>query len=540
MGTADDTRLELSKGYTVNLREECEVINFGSTGNDVHKLDVLRSKQINRIMKLYVTVWALCIGYVVISATLACTIFFTWQNFTYSSNGTKIRIRATRFPTWYSWIDLSIPIAMFCINITLAVAFTVRVTRNNHRTITEEQCWVVVLLISSSIVTIPIDGILDIHDRLIYSTGIGGDGGTTTTKWSANTWMRQIRGYVFVIQTWSSTISSLFYLFASAHSYGVLNKSSGQRSKKWTTHVPKIVALLFYQLFSLYGAVIWNFYVDKIPLTTLPSFLVISRTIGEYSSEKVLFVVGYTLLETVFLFIIWMKVLKTYSILNEADYLKYRSKQISFRFFVFNNVLYNFTAILSEIFLHLTIPKNKTLSHLQKIPAIINNNNEHCIAGLSIFNTSYLFITSYVHLPPESEGLYGWIFDDSNEHQTAKTHSSSNNAMNPLTLQARETNRNSFAISSFLSVGSQHRDSVVMETHCELFNFAWLAYEYHRMPEVLNGTSYKVKKYINCKEKDVHVLIIDCVDRIVVAFKGTTSLKNVKTDLRIMPVLVHE
>ena len=530
----DGIQIELSRG--IDSQEDCgEVIRFGGTGNDVHKLDVLRSRQINHIMKLYITVWGSCIAYIVISAILACTLFFTWQQFKVPASGQLLRIRATQFPLWYSWLDSTIPILMFFGNLSLALGFTIRVTRNNHRRITEEQFWVVVLLITSAITTIPIDETLNIHDELVLSAG------GTVRKWAANVWVHRIRGYVFVLQTWSATVSSLFYLWASAHTYGILNKTNkGHRWKKWYSHAPKILAFLVYQALSLYGALAWNFYVGKIPLTTLPAFLIVSRTIGYYPTGRVLLVFAYTLLESFFLMSIWARVLKTYKVLNEADYLKYRSKQISFRFFVFNNVLYNFTATVSEVFLHVVVPKNKTLMYLEEAPPLSFNSNQACIAGLAVFNTAYLVISAYVHLPPESSGLKGWVLGDGNMCDPENILASSESVVMPLTLKAREMSRTSVSVSSFLSVGSQHRDSVVMETHCELFNFAWLAYEWHRMPELLDDTSYMVKKYIYCREKDVHVLVIDCVDRIVVSFKGTTSLKNIKTDLRIMPVPLHE
>ena len=213
--------------------------------------------------------------------------------------------------------------------------------------------------------------------------------------------------------------------------------------------------------------------------------------------------------------------------------MKCRSKRISFRFFVFNNVLYYSTAVISQIFLHCVVPKNNTLKYLNESPPLMLNRNHDCTAALAILNTTYLIVSAYVHLPPDATGLRGWIFSD--EKTTAKSEISA-----PITLQARELQPHSPSLTSISSVSSQHRDSVVMETHCELFNFAWLAYDWHKMPDALDNTPYSVKRYIRCEENDVHVLIIDCLDRIVLSFKGTSSLKNIKTDLRIMPVPVNQ
>ncbi len=45
--------------------------------------------------------------------------------------------------------------------------------------------------------------------------------------------------------------------------------------------------------------------------------------------------------------------------------------------------------------------------------------------------------------------------------------------------------------------------------------------------------NFTIADYIKDKETDTHALVVDGEDRIVVAFKGTTSMKNLKTDLKL-------
>lgn len=72
-----------------------------------------------------------------------------------------------------------------------------------------------------------------------------------------------------------------------------------------------------------------------------------------------------------------------------------------------------------------------------------------------------------------------------------------------------------------------------------MFNFAWLVY-YWDTKKVENFKiaqdvfKFSIADYIKDKETDTHALVVDGEDRIVVSFKGTTSMKNLKTDLKIM------
>lgn len=71
-----------------------------------------------------------------------------------------------------------------------------------------------------------------------------------------------------------------------------------------------------------------------------------------------------------------------------------------------------------------------------------------------------------------------------------------------------------------------------------MFNFAWLVY-YWDTSKVDNFKitqdvfKFTIADYIKDEETDTHVLIVDGFDRLVVSFKGTTSLKNMKTDVKV-------
>jgi len=77
-----------------------------------------------------------------------------------------------------------------------------------------------------------------------------------------------------------------------------------------------------------------------------------------------------------------------------------------------------------------------------------------------------------------------------------------------------------------------------METCVMLFNLAWLPYSYGkdhkeaRSPRDFGDNNNKVVSYISDQPTDTHALVLAAEDRIVVAFRGTSSTRNVGTDLR--------
>jgi hypothetical protein len=75
-----------------------------------------------------------------------------------------------------------------------------------------------------------------------------------------------------------------------------------------------------------------------------------------------------------------------------------------------------------------------------------------------------------------------------------------------------------------------------LESAVLLFNFAWLVYTHGTAgfspakPSDFGKPEYRVSKHIKDEELDVHVVIIDGEDRLVIAFKGSNSFANAAID----------
>lgn len=81
-----------------------------------------------------------------------------------------------------------------------------------------------------------------------------------------------------------------------------------------------------------------------------------------------------------------------------------------------------------------------------------------------------------------------------------------------------------------------------MQTHVIMFNFAWYVYYYgtpklekFRPKENPLPFEFVVDGHVISDATDTQALVLDCTDRIIVTFKGTTSMKNLRTSLRVNP-----
>lgn len=89
-------------------------------------------------------------------------------------------------------------------------------------------------------------------------------------------------------------------------------------------------------------------------------------------------------------------------------------------------------------------------------------------------------------------------------------------------------------------------DCFVVETAVILFNISWLVYTYGTIgfrpatPSNFGDSRYTVFAHVKLPELDVHALILDGVDRIVVGFKGSNSSLNSAVDQAdsLTPLLV--
>lgn len=119
----------------------------------------------------------------------------------------------------------------------------------------------------------------------------------------------------------------------------------------------------------------------------------------------------------------------------------------------------------------------------------------------------------YASLPPDSVGFKGWFRGCEIEQYNETEPISLSKSLKPI------------------NISSVFPFNMIFL----FFNFSWLAYSKPEketkliMPEVRHANV----QVVTDEDLDVKVITMDLTDRIILAFRGTTSSINVRTDLRV-------
>lgn len=260
----------------------------------------------------------------------------------------------------------------------------------------------------------------------------------------------------------------------------------------------------------------------------------------------------------------------TFRVLLDLPYTCCHHKQMAARFF-------RVITAISYIFLVANDTLSGSLVPLPTEDASIGGVRIHLL-GVARFNggtLAMLFIWSilllYTHLPPTVSGIWSpWIaalVPDPAAYQrkraeaarlrSRREHSSlSTSPGGPWTRaqvddeqELPKTNLYYKTEAEAISSGDHWLSrSLVLETHILLFNLAYLSYRPWRDPqkyaEIFDrygvGEKYplqaRVVRRVSSSIMDVHVLIIELADRIVVSFRGTKSTRNLRTDINFRRV----
>ncbi|KAI0567372.1 Lipase domain protein [Gracilaria domingensis] len=380
---------------------------------------------------------------------------------------------------------------------------------------TKEQYWVVFLLLAMVLYLNPIFAMTKINDLLIHRN-------EPWKRWSNHHWFQWVQTISRVLRSSGFAGSTIFYVWASMHSYRILESDINIMF-----YLPKIIVLAIYVAAKI--VVLFTHNIESSELIFVSFFGMISV----YSTAQRWYTPGVIFASLLFVFelgigiCVFVEYVKTKRKLKKADYLKYRSKQIGFRFFVYHNITFFTTFMILYMILLLGLPNGTNVFSL-----LLRNIASHfeihdLLLGIHIPLLAYCTVEAYVNLPADAVGFKGWFAPQLPRGQGAET-----SELEPITYRKREP-------PSLHGVVSDLRvNCFVMQTHVTLFNFAWLVY-YWDTPKVENFKltqdvfQFTIAEYIKDKETDTHVLVVDGQDRIVIVFKGTTSTKNLKTDVNM-------
>ncbi len=181
--------------------------------------------------------------------------------------------------------------------------------------------------------------------------------------------------------------------------------------------------------------------------------------------------------------------------------------------------------IVADCLIILLIPRDFSLAHWFGVPYAHMFFNWRFGPVPRILNYVTTGITAYVNLPADSVGLKGWFVGSDTLKLSSKE---------PIKLQVRETAESSEAHEL------SHR--MIFDVQINLFNLSALAYMMASKREkckfvcdrflFTNGLTIEFE--IKVEENDTYVMVLSSSSRIYIVFKGTTSVENMKTDMKVL------
>lgn len=480
------------------------------------KLEVVQAQQIETLLFWHHVFVCIGIVYTTVVIALMNTVYANiW--YTQDLYGWDYDLRDFRVPVALNWFNQTATIPMFIYIVTLFAAFSIRIFRLRVRSRTKEQIWIIFLLFSMVLYLNPFSAIVKMHDILVHQS-------EPWLHWRSKMWCVLAIRVFDVFQISGFTATTIFYLWATIHSYRMLETK--------ITHMfylPKLLILAIYVTSKVVVNVSYRVIPSELAFASFFAMLSTYYTADFWYKPGVWYASLSLAFEIVLsLYILW-EYRRTRRVLQNADYLKYRTQQVGFRFFIYHNLTFYIVFVALYIALLVALPNGANVFVLKFSKFRISLFRLHDLQfGIQIMLLAYVTVETYVNLPSNTDGLIGLVFPK----LAARFGNRRLAELEPITYRKREP-PTVHGVVSDLRV-----NCFVMQTHVTLFNFAWLVY-YWNTPK---AEKFQIKQdvfkfsfadYIEDEATDTHALVVDGEDRIVIAFKGTTSSKNLKTDINM-------
>ncbi|OSX68866.1 hypothetical protein BU14_2155s0002, partial [Porphyra umbilicalis] len=492
------------------------------------KLEVLRASDIKGVHLLLSSSIGLGGAYLLVVIILVNTAFLRLTRLR-NEAGVWEMVREPAPPLAFSITEVVGMVVFFVVPLAVAVVFALRIVRLRRADRTQEQVWVLFLYLTTLLYINPFYEIVFLlrdaskpdEDPLGAVSGWASEWAFTST--------------VFVAY-------SYFYVWVSVHSYRIM-----RGRLRWFFYAPKLLVLSLFVALRVLVGVYANIYLGYLPFVSLVSALMLLK--GELIRRiadlaLVLLITAYELG-----LVLWLayEVSLTRKALASTSYMRYRSKQIGFRFFLYHVVSCYGSLFLFNVLLVVTYPSEPTRLVQERLGIQFLGAQPGVLAS-NIILVVFLAQESWVNLPADAYGLRGWFappretgdqrLDAAGRLIPAHLHPARNRPVaveEMFTYRQREPSPGRYLSPRCL----------VMDTTVLMFNMAWIAYSYGtprkrpRLPADYGFPDHVVARYAIGRRTDTHALVIDAPDRIIVAFKGSTNLADLRTDISVVTVDVE-
>jgi len=244
---------------------------------------------------------------------------------------------------------------------------------------------------------------------------------------------------------------------------------------------------------------------------------------------------------------ILLDVLRTLRFMRTLDYVKYRSKQIGFRFFVVTTLISVSFFLLFDMIIVLSTSEGLS-PILMKNFGVSAGGTEIRNLGRDIMILIYVVQQAWANLPASAHLFSEYIWFTVPDNTVNESKVPVQYFLNPRTMKrsirhSASSQRDQTGLSQD-SVADTSYDArtFIFSTAVHMLNFAWIAFSYGRagkpqkVPSDFGVAGWRLADYISDVESDTHALIFESKKGIVLSFRGTMSLANMKTDVRVTHV----
>jgi len=413
-------------------------------------------------------------------------------------------------PQWFFLTEFVIQISMSAFLLASTLFFSLAVFTTTREKRTREMFFVIVLGFSVTLIFFPF---MEIPLQLVY----------IYIDEDQMALYQALLHVAAVLVGMVATFGIYFHLWSTTISYRTLGEQKFPLS-----YYLKMGFLGFTILLRLMASIFARVDFNWAPFTSL------AISIGKFSAEAVglgaselVLVIFNSIIELLLLVFIWADMRKTREFVLSLDYLKFRSTQIGFRQLQYYSTITMIITVVSSVVVTLCSPDDNIL--------LVSKYTGELFFEPTSGRLTYIFVIAaftlqqlYYMLPASETSLVDLIFCCWRR-------------------RPKEVNSDTlfrYRVVERLEDPGFKSTSFVLETCILLFNLSWITYSYGepkkrlRTPQEFGKPHYSVSKYAAGNATDTHALVYDAPDRITVAFKGTTSGQNVRTDFdsRLLPL----
>mmetsp|Transcript_10598 Transcript_10598/g.27803 ORF Transcript_10598/g.27803 Transcript_10598/m.27803 type:complete len:770 (-) Transcript_10598:33-2342(-) len=431
-------------------------------------------------------------------------------------------------------------------SVLMTIIFLIEFHRMDRNFRSAEQKWTIVLLVFTTLWIIPWSSIIGGFNY--YNVG-------QDTKSTADELNNLIDSSVYeAFFTYLTSYTGIvFFGWCTAASYRSLDKTP----TSWTFYFPKILVILLLVALRIVLSTLMGLRPAATPGASLPLIIIAFIIVGKAEYKLLGVALIFAVTEVLVVVEMVAEMVQTASELRKIDYFRYRSKQIGFKFFEYHFGVTLASMILYEMLIFVATPFGNIDFLFQYSgyfyldlnvgdevlglilvafvcqQAIINSP-----AGVHSFRALLRDYTIGCCRPGRKTGAGSAGDDDSTTMLLERAD------MHKMVYMISESKGDvPFIIANRIMTGPR---TFSLDSMVQAYNCAWLTFSFGkegkktRSPKELGDAHYEMVDYISAEQTDTHALILQKNDRIVVAFKGTTSLSNVYTDVSFQLVPLDE